>query len=97
MSDEVEACARREQTERDRDELDDLVEAARSRGAQERFELREREFNRIAIRTVRGQKAEARADAGNRGVHGGLFVDGEIVEDHHVVWPERPAPNTCST
>jgi len=31
--------------QRDRDELDDLVEAARSRGPQERFQLRERVRN----------------------------------------------------
>ena len=41
---------------RDRDELDDLVEAARSRNPQERLQLRKRLFDRIEIRTLGRQK-----------------------------------------
>ena len=81
--------SRREQLERDRDELDDLVEAARSRGAQEGFQLRKREFDRIEVRTVRRQKAEPGADAFNRGLDVRLFVHREVVEDDDVAGAQR--------
>lgn len=81
---EVAALARREELQRDRDELDDLVEAARARGPQKRFQLRKRELDRIEIRTVGRQKAEARADAFDRRLHLRLLVHGEVIEDDHV-------------
>jgi hypothetical protein len=88
MPDEVVAFPRREEAERERDELDDVVEAPRSRGAQEGLQLGKREFDRVQVRAVRRQEAQARADAVNGGVHLRLLVDGEIVEDHHVARPE---------
>lgn len=89
MSDEVATFVQREEPEGDREEVDDLVEAPRAGRAQERFQLRQREFDRVEIRAVRREEAQARADAFDRGVHGRLFVDHEIVEDHHRAGPER--------
>jgi hypothetical protein len=51
MPHEIEAFPRREESQRDREQLDDLVEAARSRRAQERFQLCKGEFDRIEVRT----------------------------------------------
>ncbi len=89
MSDEVDAFGRREQLQRDRDEVDDLIEAPRSRGAQERLQLRKRHFDGIEVRTVRGQEAEARADAFDRGLHRRLFVHRQVVEDDDIARPQR--------
>jgi hypothetical protein len=89
MPDEVQAFLRREELQRDRDELDDLVEAPRSRRAQKRFQLRKREFNGIEIGTVGRQKAEARPDAFNGGLHLRLFVHRQVVEHDHVAGAER--------
>ena len=61
MTDVVGAFLWREQGERDGDQVADLVERARPRGAQERFQFRERLLDRIEIGTVGGQKAEPRA------------------------------------
>lgn len=89
MPDEVETFARREELQRDRDELDNLVEVARSRRAQKRFQLRKREFDRIEIRTVGRQKAEARADTLDRGLHLRLPMHRQVVEDNYVTRPQR--------
>ena len=43
----------------------------------------------MEIRAVREEEAEAGPDPFDRGLDLGLFVDGEIVEDHHVARPER--------
>ena len=56
MPHEVAAFLRREQLKRPGDEVDDLVEGARSSGAQEGSQLRKRELDRIEIRTVGGRK-----------------------------------------
>lgn len=89
MAHEVEAFLRREEAERDRDQLDDLVEAPRSRRAQKRFQLRKREFDRIEIRTVGRQEPEVRPDAFDRDLDFWLLVHGQVVEDHDVPWSER--------
>ena len=44
--------------QRDRNELHDLVEAARSRGAQERFQFGEGLFDRIEVWAVGREKTE---------------------------------------
>ena len=69
MPDEVAAFLACEEVQRDRDELDDLVEGARSRGSEKGFQLRKCEFDRIEIRTVGRQEAEARAHALDGGLH----------------------------
>ena len=88
MPDDVAALARREEAQGDRDELDDLVKAPRSRGPHEGFQLRKCQFNRIEIGTVRRQKSEPCADACNRRLHRRLFVHREVVEDDDVAWAQ---------
>lgn len=83
------ALSRGEKLQRDRDELDDLVEAARSRSSQERLQLRKREFNGIEVRTVGRQKPQARADAFNGGLHLRLLVHREVIEHDDVARPQR--------
>ena len=78
MPDKVQALLRREERQRDRDQLDDLVERARARGAQEGLQLRKRLFDRIEVRTVGRQKAKPGADPFDRGVHFRLFVHREV-------------------
>lgn len=89
MPDEVDAFGRREQLQRDRDELDHLIEAPGSRGAQEGLQLRKRHLDGIEVRTVRGQEPEARADAFDGRLHRRLFVHHQVVEDDDIARPQR--------
>lgn len=89
MPDEIPAFLRRAQVQRDRDELDDLIEAARSRRPEERFQLRKRELDRIEIRTVGRQELQSRPALLDGGAHLGLFVRREIIEHDHVARLER--------
>jgi hypothetical protein len=89
MSHVIATFGRREQAERDRDEVADLVETSRARGPQERFEFGEGEFNRIEVRTVGRQKSELRARRFDRLPDLGLLVGGEVVEDDDVAAPQR--------
>ena len=93
MSDEIPAFLRRAQFERDRDEFDDLIEAARSRRPQERFQLRKRELDRIEIRTVRREKLQPRAALFHRRTHLWLFVRREIIQDHDIARVQRRREN----
>jgi hypothetical protein len=89
MPDEIEAFARRKEVQRDRDELDNLVEAARSGGPQKCFQLGEGELDRIEVRAVGRQEAQPRTDAFNRRFHLRLFVHREVIEDDDVAGAER--------
>lgn len=89
MSDEVEALLRGEERQRDRDELEDLIEAARARRAQKGFQLRECLFDRIKVRAVGRQKTEPCADTFDRGLHRWLFMHRQVVEDHDIARPQR--------
>jgi hypothetical protein len=89
MPDEVQALLRREELQCDRDELDDLVEAARSHRSQKRFQLRKGEFNRIEIRTVGRKESQAGPDAFDRGLHVRLLVDRQVVEDDDIARAQR--------
>ena len=89
MSDEIPAFLRRAQLQRDRDKLDDLIEAARSRSPEERFQLRKRELDRIEIRTVRREELQPRAAPLDRRAHLRLFVRREIIEHDHIARMER--------
>jgi hypothetical protein len=89
VSDEIQTFVWRKQLKRDRDELDDLVEAPRSRRPQECLQLRERHFDRIEVGTVGREKSESRADPLNRGLHFRLFVRCQIVEDDDIAHPQR--------
>jgi hypothetical protein len=85
----IAAFGNREESERGSDQRTDVIKRSRTRGAEERFQLRERELDGVEVGTVGRQKSEVRADAFDRGAHRGLFVDREIVEDDHVAWAER--------
>ena len=84
MPDEVSAFPGREETQRDGDQVADVVKGPRTCGSDEGFEFRESQFNRIEIRAVRRQEAELSADCLDRRAHRGLFVDGEVVEHNHI-------------
>jgi hypothetical protein len=86
---EVGAFLRREEVDRGGDERDDLVKRAWARGAQERFQFREREFDRIEVGTVRGEKSQVCARPFNGELHRRLLVDGEVIEHHDVAGPQR--------
>ena len=86
---EIEAFARRKEVPRDRDELDNLVEATRSRGPQKCFQLGEGELDRIEVGAVGRREAPTRADAFNRRLHLRLFVHREVIEDDDVAGAER--------
>ena len=89
MPHKVAAFAGREEPQRDRDELHDLVEVARARGPQKRFQFRKRQFDRIEVRTVGWEKPETGADPFDRGLHLGLLVHRQVIEDHDVAGPQR--------
>ena len=89
MPHEIEAFSRREELQCDRDELDDLVEVARSRRTEKRLQLRKRELDRIEIGTVGWQEAEACAAALNRRLDLRLPVHREVVEHHDVTGAKR--------
>ena len=89
VPDEVEALARGKELQRDRDELDDLVEVARARGPQKRLQLRKRKFDRIEVGTVGRQKAETGADPLNGGLHVRLLMHGKVIEHDDVAGPQR--------
>ena len=89
MPHEIPAFLRREERQRDRDELDDLVEAAWSGRAQEGFQLRKRELDGIEVGAVRREESDEGPRLFNGGLHGRLFVDGQVVEHHDVAWSQR--------
>jgi hypothetical protein len=89
MPDEVEAFLRREELQRDRHQLDDLVEVARARRPHERLQFREGLFDRIEVRTVRWQKAEPGPRAFDRGLDLRLFVHREVVQHDDVTRAQR--------
>jgi hypothetical protein len=84
MSDVICAFVGHEEPQGRGHQLADVLEGARTRGAEERFQFREGQFDRIEVGTVRRQKSEARADLLNRDTHLGLFVGSEVVEDNDI-------------
>ena len=89
MADEIPAFVWRAQLQRDRDEVADVFEGARARGAHERFQLGKRELDRIEIRTIGRQELQTRAAPFHGRAHLWLFVWREIVEDDHIAGLER--------
>ena len=89
MLDEIQAFGRRKQLERDCDQFDNLVEAARSRCPQKRFQFRKRHLDGIEVGAVRREKSQPSADAFNRCLDFWLFVGGEVVEDHDIARAQR--------
>ena len=66
-----------------------MVEAARPRGAEERFQFGERELNRIEIGTVGRQELEARAALFHGRPYLRLFVRREIIQHDDIARLER--------
>ena len=89
MADKVAAFGRGEQTERGGDQCAHVVEAPVPRRSEERLQFGKREFNRVEVRTVGWQKSDLRADRFNRGADRRLFVNDEVIEDHHITRVER--------
>ena len=89
MPHEVATFSWGEECEREGDQIADLIEGARPRRAQKRFQFREGELNRIEIGTVGRQKPELRADGFDGAANLRLFVGGEIIEDDDIASPQR--------
>lgn len=89
MADEVATFGGGEESQGHRHERTDLVKVSGPRRSEKRLQFGERELNRIEVGTVRREKPQLRADGFNRGTYGGLFVDGEIVEDNDIPRPQR--------
>jgi hypothetical protein len=89
MPHEIVALGGREALERGGDQRTHVIEGSGSRGAEERLQLRKREFNRIEVGTVRWQKPELRAGRFDGCAHGRVFVRGEIVQDDHIARLQR--------
>ena len=89
MPHEIPAFLRREERQRDRDEFDDLVEATRSRRAQKGLQLRKRELDGIEVGAVWRQESDEGPRLFDGGLHGRLFMDGEVVEHHDIAGPQR--------
>ena len=67
----------------------DVIEGAWPRRTHEGFEFGERLFDRIEVWAVGRQEPQLGPDVFDRRTHRGLFVDGEVVEHHHVARPQR--------
>ena len=89
MPDEIPAFHWGTEVKRTREERDDLVEVARSRGAKERLQFRKRELDRIEIRTVGREELQPRAALLDGRAHLGLLVRREIVEHDHIARAKR--------
>jgi hypothetical protein len=89
VPDEISAFRGREEAQRNSDQVADVVKGSGTRRPDERFQFREGQFDRIEIRAVRRQEAELGADGFDRRAYRGMFVDGEVVEHHHIARPKR--------
>ena len=89
MSHEVATFGRSEEFQCRGDQRTDVVKRARAGRAEERFQFGEREFDRIEVGAVGREKPELGADGFDGGADLRLFVDGEIIEDHHIARLER--------
>jgi len=66
-----------------------LFKCARTRGAEERLQFGEGQFNRVEVWTVRRQESEERSSRLNCATHLRLLVRREVVEHDDVAWMER--------
>ena len=79
----------REELERSRNQAAHLVVGPRTCGAQECFQFRERELDRIEIGTVGGQKSDPGADLLDGCANLGLLMGREIVEHNDIAATQR--------
>lgn len=84
VPDEVLAFRRGKEPERGAEERAHVLETARARGAQERFQFGEGLFDRIEVGTIRGQEAERGPGGVDRGADRWLLVDRQVIEHHHI-------------
>ena len=89
MPEEISAFIGGEETQRGGDQVADMVKGPGTCGPDERFQFRERQFDGIEVRAVGRQEAELGADGFDRRAHRGVFVDGEVVEHHHIARAQR--------
>lgn len=82
MPHEIATFVRRESVDRARDTGANVVKGPWPRRPQPRFEFGKHLLDRIQVRTVRREKSQLRTSRFDRRAHRGLFVDGEVVEDH---------------
>ena len=85
----VGAFVGREEAERSGDQAADLLKAARTRGAQERFQFGECEFDRIEVGAVGREETNLRARLLDRRSDLGLFVDNEVVQHDDIARSQR--------
>ena len=85
----VDAFGGREQAERRRHQIADLVEAPRPRRPEERVQFREGQFDGIEIRTVGRQKPQVRARLLDGVSDLRLLVDREVIEDQDIAGRKR--------
>ena len=78
----------REEAERRRHERVDVVETPGPRRSHERFQFRERLFDRIEIRAVGRKKSDQGSLLFDRGSDLGLFVHGQVIEHDDVTGPQ---------
>jgi hypothetical protein len=89
VSDEITTFGGRKQVESGGDQRSDVIEAARPGRPEKRFQFREGELDRVEVGTVGREKAEPGPDGFDRAPDLRLFVDGEVVEHHHVARTQR--------
>jgi hypothetical protein len=89
MPDIVRAFVRQEEGECGRHQRADVIEGARPRRPQERFQLGEGEFDRIEIGTVRRKETELRSRLLDRRAHLGLLVDRQVVHHDDIAGAQR--------
>ena len=88
MAHEVGAFLRGEEPECGSNAFDDLVESAWAGSAEKRFQFRKRQLDGIEVRAVGRQEPDEGPRAFDGHLRLGLFVDGEVIEDHDVARPE---------
>ena len=89
MAGVIDAFVGREKAEGRRDQRAHVIEAARARRAEKRFQLRERQLDRIEVGTVGREESEGRTRLCDRDSDLGLLVDREVVEDDDIARPQR--------
>jgi len=84
-----EALARQESVKETADGFFERGHRPLCRGAQQSLELREGQFDRVEVRTVRRQVDEPRPNGFDGVADAGRFVGRQIVHDHHVAGAQR--------
>ena len=89
MLDVVGAFVRHEETQRRGHQRAHVIERAGARGAEERLQFGEGQFDRIEVGTVGREKSQPGAGLLNRHAYLGLLVGGEIVQHDDIAGTQR--------